>query len=212
MSSLIDDYVKRPMLYDNTDGINELMIGALWIGLPLLEFFKKTADSASVWHRKITFIICAAAFAFVLVYGRRVLKKHITYPRTGYVKYRQKKTMVFVSRVVAMPVAVAVAVAIGTVFVLRRMEPHSSGMIGAALGSATWGLFYVFITRMEEAWRWVVLVALIVAPPVVATLPLGRLWLGNSPVVLIGLIYFVSGAITLTLYLRRNPVPEEGAE
>ena len=56
------------------------------------------------------------------------------------------------------------------------------------------------------------LVVLIVAPPAVATLPLGRLWLGNLPIVLLGLIFFVSGAITLTLYLRRNPVPEQAAE
>ncbi len=210
MASQIDDYVKRPIRYQNIDGLGELLIGVMWIVFPLLEFFNKTAASGSIWHRRITFFVCEAAVAILALYSYKVLKKRITYPRTGYVKYRQTRTRIFASRAVA--VTAAVVIAIATAFALRRLEPHSSQIVGPALASAVWGLFYVFMTRMDAAWRWVVLVVLIVAPPAVATLPLGRLWLGNLPIVLLGLIFFVSGAITLTLYLRRNPVPEQAAE
>ena len=206
MANQIDDYVKRPVRYQNIDGLNELGIGILWMALPLLEFFNKTAASGSFWHRRTTFFVCVAAFTVALLYGHKALKKRLTYPRTGYVKYRQTRARVLASLFVAG--AVAVAVALTTVFALRRLAPHSSEIVGAAVGSAVWGLFYVFLTRMDAPWRWVVLVVLIVSPPVIAARPLGRLWLGNLPVVLVGMIYFVSGTITLALYLRQNPVPE----
>jgi hypothetical protein len=154
-------------------------------------------------------LVVAATFGFAVLYGQKVLRKRITHPRTGYVKYQSSRRQVW--RIAAGLVA-AVAVPIATAFVLRRLEPHSSEVVDMAKISAAFGLGYVFITRMDAAWRWVVPVALIVAPPAVATVPLGRLWLGNLPIVLMGLIFFVSGAITLTLYLRRNPLPGQVAE
>ena len=210
MSDQIDDYVKRPMRYENIDGLNELFIGIMWIIFPLLEYFNKTAASGSIWHLRTTFLVCLAAIVLVALYGHKALKKRLTYPRTGYVKYRQTGTKAVARLVMAFTAAVAIAIV--TVSVLSRLEPQSSSLMGPALVSAASGLFYVFVTRMDAGWRWVVLVVMIVVPSVVATLPLGRLWLGNSPIVLIGMIYFVSGAITLTLYLRQNPVPEQVAE
>ncbi|HXH50823.1 MAG TPA: hypothetical protein VNM47_15880 [Terriglobia bacterium] len=210
MTTQIDDYVKRPMRYQNIDGLEELGIGLLWIILPLLEFFNKTAASGSIWHGRTTLFVCVAAVTVALLYGHKALKKRFTFPRTGYVKYRQTRTRVLASLLVAG--AVAIVVAIATVFVLRLLEPRSSQTVGPVLASVAWGLFYIFITRMDAAWRWAVLVLLVAAPPALAVLPLGRLWLGNSPIVLIGVIYFVSGAITLALYLRQNPVPKQVVE
>jgi hypothetical protein len=92
------------------------------------------------------------------------------------------------------------------------MEPHSFETVAVVVASAAWGLMYALITRMDAAWRWFFLVAMIVGPPAVAMLPLGQLWSGYLPFVLQGLIFIVSGVIALTLYLRRNPVPEQGAE
>lgn len=206
MADQIDDYVKRPLRYQNIDGLGELGFGILWMALPLLTFLRRTAPSSSVWHHGATFFVCVGAVTFVILYGQKVVKKHITHPRTGYVKYRPNRTRM------AIAVLVAIAVAIATGLVVRRLEPHSSEMLGTAFASAAWGAFYAFITRMEAAWRWVVLVALLVVPPAITTLPLGQLWSGNLPFVLQGLIFVVSGAIALALYLRQNPVPEQAAE
>ena len=128
MANQIDEYAKRPIRYQNIDGLNELGIGILWMTLPLLEFFNKTAASGSFWHRRTTFFVCVAAFTVALLYGHKALKKRLTYPRTGYVKYRQTRTRVFASLFVAG--AVAVAVALATVFALRRLAPHSSEIVG----------------------------------------------------------------------------------
>ena len=56
------------------------------------------------------------------------------------------------------------------------------------------------------------LVALLVAPPIATALPVGKFWAGAFPFVLQGLIFAVSGAVALALYLQQNPVPEQGGE
>jgi hypothetical protein len=206
MASQIDDYVKRPVRYQNIDGLAELGIGILWTGLMLVQLLRDVAPSGSIWHGRIAFYVCVAALTLAVLYGQKVLKKRITYLRTGYVKYRPKRIRI------AIAVLTAIAIAIATVLVLRNLAPHSSETVKMALASAAWALFYAFMTRMEAAWRWVVLVALLVVPPAATVLPLGRLWLGNLPFVLQGVIFAVSGAIALALYLRQNPVPEQVAE
>jgi hypothetical protein len=209
MANQVDDYVKRPMRYQNIDGLGELGIGIIWTGLTLLELLKETAPSGSIWHGKTTFVVCAAALLFVVLYGQKALKKRITYPRTGYVKYRDTGTGAW--RIVA-GLLTAVVVALAVVFVSQRFALPSFKVMVIALGSAGWGLMYALMTRLDAAWRWVVLVTMIVAPPAVAMLPLDPSWRDHLPFVLQGLIFMVSGAISLALYLRRNPPPEQVAE
>jgi len=209
MADQIDDYVKRPMRYQNIDGLDELLIGVLLTGVGLLQLFREIAPSGSIWKHNATFEVCAAAVFFIVVYDRKALKKRVTYLRTGYVKCRHTRKGVW--RIVA-GALMAIAVAFATFFVLYRFALPSSKLVVIAWTSALWGLIYAMLTWMDAAWRWVVLVALIVAPPVVAMLPLGHLWSDYLPYLLQGLIFFVSGAVTLTLYLRRNPVLEQGVE
>lgn len=209
MASQIDDYVKRPMRYGNIDGLEELGTGLGWAGFALIMWFQETAPSSSLWHREMTFIVCVGGFALVVHYVKKALKKRITHPRTGYVKYRQTTKGVW--RIVE-AILVAVAVALAVVFVSQRFALPSFKMVIIALTSVAWGLMYAMLTRLDEPWRWVVLVALVAAPPTVAMLPLAPLWRDHLPFVLQGLIFMISGAIALTLYLRRNPVPEQVAE
>ena len=206
MSTQIDDYVKRPTRYENIDGLGELFFGILWMALMFLTYFHSTALSGSVWHRNSTFLVCLAALAIVFSSGLKALKRRITYRRTGYVKYRPHRTRFVIAGLTA------VAIAIVTVSLLRHHAPYSSETVKMALAAAGWGLFYAFTTRMDAAWRWVVLVALLVAPPIATALPVGKFWAGAFPFVLQGLIFAVSGAVALALYLQRNPLPEQGGE
>jgi hypothetical protein len=174
--------------------------------LLLLYLLPKTAPSNSIWHHSATFFLCIVALVFLGHYGQKSLRKRITYPRTGYVKYREVGTRVWRGWLTAGGIAVA------CVYIFRHTKPHFFEIAAVALASAAWGLIYALVTRLEAPWRWIVLAALIVAPQVVATLPLGQLWSDKLPFMLQGLILFVSGAITLALYLRRNPVPEQVGE
>jgi hypothetical protein len=207
MADQIDEYVKRPRRYENIDGLGELFFGILWMALLLLIYFDLAAPSGSSWHHEATFLSCIAALAVAYLYGYKALKSRITYPRTGYVKYRPYETMIAIAGLAA------IAIAIATALVLRHLEPYSSETVKMALASAGWGLFYAFTTRMEAAWRWAVLVALLVVPPAATMLfPVGRFWAGTFPFVLQGVIFAVSGTIALNLYVRQNPRPEQVAE
>ena len=208
MTDQINDYVKRPMRYENVDGLGDLFFGVLWAMLMLLTLFHSTAPSGSVWHRNTTFFVSAVALAVAYLYGYTALKRRITYPRTGYVKYRPNRITIRI----AIAGLTAVAIAIAAVFLLRHMASYPPNMVKMAFASAGWGLFYAFTTRMDSVWRWVVLLALLVIPPAVTTLPMGPLWSDTLPFVLQGLIFAISGLIALALYLRRSPAPEQGTE
>jgi hypothetical protein len=64
---------------------------------------------------------------------------------------------------------------------------------------------------MDAAWNWVVLVVMVVGPVAIYRLPIDRQWNRAPSIGFLGLTFFVSGAITLYLYLNRNRLPEDGA-
>ncbi|HUZ47187.1 MAG TPA: hypothetical protein VMW54_11185 [Terriglobia bacterium] len=209
MANQVDDYVKRPLQYGNIDGLEELAVGLIWAGFALFWWFQEIAPSSSVWRGEMRLVLCMGTFGLAVHYGKKALKKHITYPRTGYVKYRQTPKGVW--RIVAGALT-AVVVALAVAFVSRHSAFPSFTMVVIALTSAGWGLAYAMLTRLDAVWRWVVLVVLVAAPPAVTMLPLDPLWRDHLPFVLQGLIFMVSGTIGLALYLRRNPLPQEDAE
>jgi hypothetical protein len=205
-ASRIDDYVKRPMRHPYTDGLFELGLCVLLAGVPLLVFLNRTAPSNSIWHQDATFIVCIVALQFLGYYGQKTLRNRITYPRTGYVKYREVERRVWGSW------WLAGGLALFSVSIFHDSKPHFFEIAAVALASAGWGVIYALGTRMVAAWRWIFLVAMIVGPPAVAMLPLGQIWSGTLPFVLQGLILAFSGTIALALYLRRNPLREQVGE
>jgi hypothetical protein len=140
----------------------------------------------------------------VVLYGQKILKKRITFPRTGFVKYRPVGAKPWIVGAITGALGVAAAI-----FVLRRF----SFSLNVAVASAMWGLFYAFATKLEGgAWRWVVLVVMVGGPVAISTLPLDREWLETLSFGFLGLTLFVSGGITLYLYLRHTRPSEQEAE
>jgi hypothetical protein len=204
MANQIDDYVKRPVRYQNIDGLGELTLGILLIVIAPLDLFKEAAPS-SFWHHWVLLLICLVALLAALRYARRALRARITHPRTGYVRYR--RTTPWIAGVTG------AAFAFGIGFGLRHLAPNFSAEGWMPLvSSALWGLLYALLTQMDAAWRWIVLVAMVAVPPAIATLPFSRPLLNTLPYLAQGIIFSLSGAITLTLYLRRNPIPEQVGE
>jgi hypothetical protein len=194
------------MRYQNIDGISEMGIGFLWMIAVLLEKSLSGAPRNTLWHWRGTFVLSIALLGFVVLGGMRALKKRITYPRTGSVKYRGLAGKPWITGLIAGVIAIPTAIFLG------YLRHHFKFSVPVALTSAGWGLLYAFMTRMDGPWRWVLLAAMVVGPVVISTLPLDRASVQGLPMAFIGLTYFVSGVIALCLYLRRTRPPEQEAE
>jgi len=203
MFDTVDDYVHRPMRYRNIDGIWEMGCGFQWLGFAVLEMLRARAPENSVWHWRGTLALSFLALTAAIFYSVRVLRKRITYPRTGFVKYRDLAPKPWIMGAIGLVIGIAVYT-----FVFRRF----SFSLTVGVASAMFGLLYVLGTRLDEWWRWVVLVVLVGGPVAISTLPLDRQWLDALSVGFMGLTLFVDGGITLYLYLRRTRPPKQEAE
>lgn len=205
MFDKLDDYARRPLRYQNVDGLWEMGIGFLWLGMAFLDRLKASAPRNSV-HWRLTAMVSAAALVLLVFYSVRLLKKRITYPRTGFVKYRGRAGKAWAAGAIA--AAVAILVVILSVSLLR----HLTYSVWVAVEATMWALLYAMATRLAEPWRWVVLAVMIGGPVAISTLPVDREWLGALHNGYIGLTLFVSGTIALYLYLHRTRPPEQEAE
>ena len=200
----IDEYARRPFRYQNIDGIGQLGVGLLWIGMGAMQALQATASDGSIWHRRGIHLTAVVAFGLIVLYGMWALRRRITFPRTGFVKYRGLGKPSLGGLLAA---AIAAPVSIFYYFLLR----HSSVSLTLALGCAGFALLYAFATRMDAAWEWIVLVMMVTGPVAISTLPIDRELNQGLSIGFLGLTLFVSGAITLYLYLHRTRPPEEGA-
>jgi hypothetical protein len=206
MLDKLDDYARRPMHYQNIDGIWEMGIGFLFVMMTLSETSLSGAPRNTVWHWRGTFVVILALLFFVVWFGVKALKERITYRRTGFVKYRGLAGKPWLTALIAGAIGAPIAI------LFNLLLRHSRYSVKAALISVTWGLLYAFATKLDEPWRWVVLAVMVSGPVVISELPLDPLWLDTLPVGFLGLIFFVSGGIALCLYLRRSLPPKQEAE
>jgi putative Mn2+ efflux pump MntP len=87
----IEKLVRRPVLYNNVDGVGELGLGLFGLGCGLLDWLQIRNPANYIWHRwwgMLWFWLIIA----VIYYGTKAIKTHITYPRTGFVEYRKRKS------------------------------------------------------------------------------------------------------------------------
>jgi hypothetical protein len=82
----VEELLDRPKLYSNIDGTGELGYGVLFFGYGLLLLLMMHLPEKSFWHvNSALFYICLLV---IVGFGTIAIKKYITYPRTGFVKYR----------------------------------------------------------------------------------------------------------------------------
>jgi hypothetical protein len=198
MLDKLDDYARRPMRYRNIDGIWEMGIGFLCVMIVLLEKSLRSAPRNSIWHWRGTLALCIALLGFVVLGGTEALKRRVTYLRTGFVKYRGLAGKPWIAGLIAGVTAMPAALLF---YLLLR---HSRYSVTVALESAIWGVLYAFATKLDEAWRWVVLAVIVLGPLAISMLPLDRASLQGLPMAFMGLTLLVSGGIAFCLYLRRT--------
>jgi hypothetical protein len=196
----------RTIQYWFEDGIVEITVGILL--MLLAAFFYIDAIMPDSLMTSLFF----GSFVLVLlgsfyVAGKVItwLKEHITYPRTGYVSYRQKgnrKRRMMLALVIGMAVAAMLAfIVINRPFGLNIM-PIATGMV-IALVSGLIG-FRTGLPRFYTLAAFgLVLGTSITVSGIGGSLGLAMLYAAA------GLAYLCVGLLTLNHYLQMNPTPAE---
>jgi hypothetical protein len=228
----IESILQRPKLYNNVDGVGELGMAFMLLGFGLLSWLQARSPAGAIWHRMDVFVMWVGLMLLGIHYGSKAIKKHITYPRTGFVEYRNLKSTRLSALVLGC--ATALLTALGLYLAARTHWKIDGSHWGLTTPVALIGLVFVvfYVLHMVSAVRWklAAAAAMAVCSVAIAVLPAGVVgavagsasavatlderssgaWL--LTIVLYGAILLISGAISFVLYLQHTQPPVRVAE
>lgn len=195
------DIENRPTRYWTIDGIPELIMGLVWIlwGSALLvgEAIPK-GSAANIYWMVFPAVLVLSGVASNWIVKR--LKERLTYPRTGYVEYREPGPAV---RVATAAMAVIAAAALAALIVTGRangVEHSVAPVVGVILS-----LGFVVVSMRQRAPHYLALAGVAIAlGAAFAVLRLG--WTALNWLFLwMGIAAALMGAWRLRRYLRQHP-------
>ena len=205
MKNKLGQFAQRPRRYWFEDGLTELVSGGLFLLIGVFSLIEGLAPP----HSQIMRIGGIAGLITMMVgpwLARpiiRWLKERLTYPRTGYVSFRQPKKS---RRAITMIVALIVSAAV--VWILMLL-PGSLDWIPLIEGAAV-GTFLFYQGQSFNLTRFYILATL------AAALGVGLSLAGIGNLVGMGLFFIVmslailfSGGLTLHNYIEQAPPPME---
>jgi hypothetical protein len=227
----IEKLMQRPKFYGNVDGVGELGVGFTFLGLALLLWPQIGLPDDSIWNRMDVSFLCLGLLLLVSHYGTKVIKKHITYPRTGFAKYRTEYSI--------WSLVPGIFGIIGIVLILVLPTPHWDlahrsrwlSTINNALVGLVLTAFYAINFARPTRWKWIVTGLMLFSAIASAWLPAdvvavldrdsrGVAWFTTDKMVgvllltmlLDGVLLLISGGISFVLYLRHTQPAAETAE
>ena len=219
-------YALRPVKYDAMDGSRELGQGAFILCCALSCYLSFPGDWLMPW-RSIVAILLMICGVLAVSQVPRAIKKHVTWPRSGYANTRKGFAYSWTGTVLILLVAFAVCFgmlhflrpAIHDVIQHQSVQPGLPGhdVIGPRQELFLGGfgvlsaLMYVQLSGVsfgKHPWKWLLLAIMAAGPVGIVLLTPGNFIERSKPVLLfVGLIWLASGAATLRSYLRNNPPP-----
>lgn len=214
MSNFIRDAEKRTLRYWTEDGLPDLYIGLGFILYALLTWW--SARSSLGWVEALKSIFLVA----MIVGGRIVVEKikmRLTYPRTGYVAYSQppRRQIVF-SLLLSLFIAGVLALVI---FYTLSVQGETTGMaLANFLLPILFGGIIALIAYRQRSVRYgayavIAVLSGLVAVSLARSLPpadQSAVLNGAAMLAVTGAGMLVGGAMTLTRYLGRHPLPQGG--
>ena len=227
----VERMMQRPKLYYNIDGVGELGMGFMLLCFALLQWLQINSPAGAIWHRVYVLFLWIGVMGVVIHYGSEAIKKHITYPRTGFVEYSKRYT-VWHPAVIAF--CTSALVAMGIAFVARShweigrshwVLTTPAGLIGLVVVVA-----YGYGIARSVRWKWAVAGVMAICSIAIALLPEGAIgsMTGSTSdfgaissasigawlliIMLYGAILLISGGISFLLYMRRTQPVAEMAE
>jgi hypothetical protein len=159
MNNNLENYMRRAQRYGNIDGTGETYVGFIFLGFVLMGYLQAILPKHSMWRHGFagSLFICAVLLS-VMAFGHwgvcRTIKKHITWPRTGYVAYGRSGRSLWSIIVATLVSAIAVICFANLERIARNYHAMSLGRAGwMALNVAAYALWvYVMSKEQPEMW------------------------------------------------------------
>ena len=220
MKSLFEEYIERPHRYDNIDGTGEIRMGLMILGCALAYSLRPSGTgpflgNAEVFANVLMFFgVCLppVALGYIL---RKFIKKHVTWPRTGYVAYNDQNIDPGAKQRLPIRLLVIISIVGLLVPVLSSQGEGKSSIPAAVAYSVAAGFFVVPSVLWERnmggpyRWKWILLPVTIAGAFIIYFH--ASFWEAMGAMMwFIGVVWLVSGITTLLLFLRNAQAPASG--
>jgi len=210
-------YQDRSKRYDNIDGTGEMLMGLMMLAFAASSYVNIILPKTRWWNGVGGALLMYAVLALVLGPGywiRRIIKKRITWPRTGYAAFpRGGKSWRIKMVLVSLMGAVIGLGAVGLMIFAGRHGGMNAFQISyLAIMLATYA-YWIFFMGKEHWWKWLLAVFMALGFLAIArTVPGDLIELSRPVMLFVGLVWLASGGLTLYFYIRHTQPPAPEAE
>ena len=206
--------MERPKQYENIDGTREMGMGVMMLSFALVGYLSAVLPEGALWRKNgiSTFEFLLVVMIPVLVFqywGVKAIKKHITWPRTGYVAFRRSGWSWWMTIVTTVIVSGVLGASFVGVMVLERRF-HAMSLERAGYLAVLVAMYALFVFRWsrEHTWKWLVVIFMALGLFAIALVVPGDIYQTFRHVALfVGLVWLGSGLATLYSYIRHTQPP-----
>ena len=199
----IEKIEKRTVQSFYEDGLSEIALGAILLLLGGYFFAEAVVPEGSALRSELSllFVLVIVSAGFLVNRILRVLKRRITYPRTGYVAFKKKEPSPkrrAATMIVAGIISASLAALYGLSPSLRALFPAVNGLLFAVA-------VLLFANKVGLVRFYVLAAASAVIGLAVTAAGIGDIKGIGFFYMLYGAALIVSGLATLVVYLRKSP-------
>ena len=209
LETTIREQQKRLKRYDNIDGTGEMFLGSMYLGFSLSTLLSPLLPPHSFWTgfpgAPLSMMLPVYGVLALAGWATGLIKRRITYRRTGYVLRRRDKKAVALALVFAVGVSAALSAGVGLLlwYGMRHNAVSATRLFMLSLYVAP----YVFVSRVttpEHKWK-IWFAALMALFSVVASFSGWTMdFLSRATMSTFGVLWIASGLITLRLFVRHT--------
>lgn len=203
MSKKVDAYVKQTYGYFYDDGLVELIMGFFFVLVGGIFVATQMGNKNPLINLllSIGLVVLILGGSFSINHVVRSLKQRVTYPRTGYVAYKNEVDKRS-NKVIWGAVIFLITISLFLPDAFSQVQFMIGGVLAAML---------VFLGYRTNVWRFYILALAVFLIGIFTTalfidevLGTGLTFLGT------GCLLLISGSVTLVRYLHQHPVIEDG--
>jgi hypothetical protein len=197
----MNDVVQRTRQYWFADGLVELSVGSTFLILGLYFYLQSILPSSSplMFIIQASFVLLLFGIIFLSRYLVKVLKDHMTFPRTGYVSYKRANIK---QRILSISVSLIIASLILLMFITTPLSIQWLPAVTGSIVAVMWLISAIRI-RLHRFYLQATVSAIMgVALSLLSWEIFFSLAIYYSAM---GLILVISGGLTLCRYLRVSP-------